>query len=283
MIVRLLCMGLFFVKWALSAVGVLSLLVLAALAVPLQRPPELPSISRARATVDLSSLPAVDRFQARDGSWLGYRHYRRGGHAHRAGRDRDPWLIRLQRRHHPRAVAGPCRARCRGLCGRPARPRRLRHARRHRLSRPARGRSRRLRRGAAQVRADGADHAGRSFLGRRLCAARGVLADPEPVRAHRAARALSRLRRADHAAEFRRLGQGRHPAHCRAGGAAQRRNQLLRCHAGARLRGACEFGDAADRDLHRPADAQQRGARLAPRLRRRDASRSLSSPAPTTS
>jgi alpha-beta hydrolase superfamily lysophospholipase len=79
MIARLLCMGLFFVKWALSAVGVLSLLVLAALAVPLQRPQELQSISRARATVDLSTLPAVDRFQARDGSWLGYRHYAPGG------------------------------------------------------------------------------------------------------------------------------------------------------------------------------------------------------------
>jgi alpha-beta hydrolase superfamily lysophospholipase len=79
MIARLLRMGLFFVKWSLSAVGVLSLLVLAALAVPLQRPQELQSISRARGTVDLSTLPAVDRFQARDGSWLGYRHYAAAG------------------------------------------------------------------------------------------------------------------------------------------------------------------------------------------------------------
>src|SRR5882724_2522521 len=36
------------VKWALSAVG---------------------------GTVDLSSLPAIERFQGRDGTWLGFRHY----------------------------------------------------------------------------------------------------------------------------------------------------------------------------------------------------------------
>jgi alpha-beta hydrolase superfamily lysophospholipase len=46
---------------------------------PLQRPAELTSISRARGTVDLSSLPAVERYQGRDGSWLGFRHYGAGG------------------------------------------------------------------------------------------------------------------------------------------------------------------------------------------------------------
>ena len=79
MIVGVLRRGLIAVRWALSAVGVLSLVVLAALAVPLQRPQELQSISRARGTVDFSALPAVDRFQARDGSWLGYRHYAAAG------------------------------------------------------------------------------------------------------------------------------------------------------------------------------------------------------------
>jgi pimeloyl-ACP methyl ester carboxylesterase len=64
---------------ALSAVGVLALVVLALLATPLERPAELQSISRARGTVDLSSLPAIERFQARDGSWLGFRHYGAGG------------------------------------------------------------------------------------------------------------------------------------------------------------------------------------------------------------
>src|SRR4051812_39610421 len=76
---RVLCMGLILAKWSLSAVGVLALVVLALLATPLERPAELQSISRARGTVDFSSLPAVERFQARDGSWLGFRHYGAGG------------------------------------------------------------------------------------------------------------------------------------------------------------------------------------------------------------
>ncbi len=42
----------------------LALVLLALLATPLQPLPELQSISRARATVDLSSLPAIERFQA---------------------------------------------------------------------------------------------------------------------------------------------------------------------------------------------------------------------------
>jgi alpha-beta hydrolase superfamily lysophospholipase len=62
-------------KWVLCGIGVLALVVLALLATPLQPVPELQSISRARATVDLSSLPAIERFQARDGTWLGFRHY----------------------------------------------------------------------------------------------------------------------------------------------------------------------------------------------------------------
>ena len=66
-------------KWVLCGIGVLALVVLALLATPLQPVPELQSISRARATVDLSSLPAIERFQARDGTWLGFRHYGAGG------------------------------------------------------------------------------------------------------------------------------------------------------------------------------------------------------------
>ena len=66
-------------KWVLCGVGVLALVVLALLATPLQPVPELQSISRARASVDLSSLPAIERFQARDGTWLGFRHYAAGG------------------------------------------------------------------------------------------------------------------------------------------------------------------------------------------------------------
>lgn len=66
-------------KWGLCTVGVLALALLALLARPLQPVPELQSISRARASVDLSGLPVVERFQARDGTWLGYRHYGAGG------------------------------------------------------------------------------------------------------------------------------------------------------------------------------------------------------------
>ena len=66
-------------KWVLCGIGVLALVVLALLATPLQPVPELQSISRARATVDLTSLPAIERFQARDGTWLGFRHYGAGG------------------------------------------------------------------------------------------------------------------------------------------------------------------------------------------------------------
>src|SRR4029079_5990583 len=66
-------------KWALCGVGVLALVVLALLATPLQPVPELQSISRARASVDFSNLPAIERFQGRDGTWLGFRHYGAGG------------------------------------------------------------------------------------------------------------------------------------------------------------------------------------------------------------
>ena len=76
---RLVRGGLGALKWALSGVGVLALVVLAMLATPLQPLPELQSISRVRGTVDLSSLPAVERFQGRDGTWLGFRHYTAGG------------------------------------------------------------------------------------------------------------------------------------------------------------------------------------------------------------
>jgi alpha-beta hydrolase superfamily lysophospholipase len=68
-------------KWALSGIGVLALLVTALVATPLTRPAELPSISAARGTVDLSTLPAVERFQGRDGTALGFRHYPASGPA----------------------------------------------------------------------------------------------------------------------------------------------------------------------------------------------------------
>jgi alpha-beta hydrolase superfamily lysophospholipase len=69
------------VVWALCGVGAMALLFTALLASPLERPPELLSISQARGSVDMSTLPAIERFQARDGTSLGFRHYAATGPA----------------------------------------------------------------------------------------------------------------------------------------------------------------------------------------------------------
>src|SRR3954463_3321785 len=61
--------------WVLAAAGGAMLLVAAMLAFPLQRPPELRSISDARKSIDFSNLPLLERFQARDGTELAYRRY----------------------------------------------------------------------------------------------------------------------------------------------------------------------------------------------------------------
>ncbi len=62
-------------KWLLCAVGAMALLLTALVATPLSRPPELHSISATHGTVDMRTLPAIERFQARDGTSLGFRHY----------------------------------------------------------------------------------------------------------------------------------------------------------------------------------------------------------------
>ena len=59
----------------LALIGLGALALTAMLANPLVPPPELRSISSARGTVDMSTLPAIQRFQARDGTALGFRHY----------------------------------------------------------------------------------------------------------------------------------------------------------------------------------------------------------------
>src|ERR1700681_1100563 len=82
---RLLVRGsLLAVGLVLSLVGATALLLTALVAAPLVPPPELRSISEARASVDYSALPVVERFQARDGTMLGFRHYPTSGPA--AGR-----------------------------------------------------------------------------------------------------------------------------------------------------------------------------------------------------
>ena len=60
---------------ALSAAGVAALVVAAMIATPIRRPPELASISQTAGAVDRSDMPGLDRFSARDGTVLAYRHY----------------------------------------------------------------------------------------------------------------------------------------------------------------------------------------------------------------
>jgi alpha-beta hydrolase superfamily lysophospholipase len=62
-------------KWLLCGLGAVALLLTALVAAPLSPPPELRSISEGRNAVDMSALPPIERFQARDGTSLGFRHY----------------------------------------------------------------------------------------------------------------------------------------------------------------------------------------------------------------
>jgi alpha-beta hydrolase superfamily lysophospholipase len=66
-------------RWLLCIVGVVALLLTALVATPLKNPPELHSVSASRNGVDFSTLPPIERFQARDGTTLGFRHYPASG------------------------------------------------------------------------------------------------------------------------------------------------------------------------------------------------------------
>jgi alpha-beta hydrolase superfamily lysophospholipase len=63
-------------RWALCLVGVLALALTAMISRPLAHPPELRSISETARAVDRSTMPRLERFSARDGTELAYRHYR---------------------------------------------------------------------------------------------------------------------------------------------------------------------------------------------------------------
>lgn len=67
--------GLKAIVWGLTVTGFAALALTALIAWPIQQPPELASISNSRKSVDFNTLPALERFQARDGTALGYRHY----------------------------------------------------------------------------------------------------------------------------------------------------------------------------------------------------------------
>ncbi len=62
-------------RGALSLLGLATLALAAMLATPLTRLPELSSLSQAASAVDRSTMPGLDRFSARDGTNLAYRHY----------------------------------------------------------------------------------------------------------------------------------------------------------------------------------------------------------------
>ncbi|MDN4983535.1 alpha/beta fold hydrolase [Bradyrhizobium arachidis] len=81
MAMRLLRGVLGLLKWGLCAVGAVALILTALIATPLERPAEMRSVSESVKGIDWSTLPPLERFQARDGTWLGYRHYQPKGAA----------------------------------------------------------------------------------------------------------------------------------------------------------------------------------------------------------
>jgi len=62
-------------RGGLSLLGLAILVLAAMLATPLTRLPELSSVSQAARAVDRSTMPDLERFSARDGTNLAYRHY----------------------------------------------------------------------------------------------------------------------------------------------------------------------------------------------------------------
>ena len=68
-------------SWAFGLVGFVAVVLATMIATPLRPPPELTSLSAARKSIDYARLPAIERYQARDGTALGYRHYPASGSA----------------------------------------------------------------------------------------------------------------------------------------------------------------------------------------------------------
>ena len=70
--------GLKAVVWSLAVIGFAALVLAGLIASPVRRPPELTSISKTAGAVDRSTMPGINRFHARDGTELAYRHYPAG-------------------------------------------------------------------------------------------------------------------------------------------------------------------------------------------------------------
>jgi len=62
-------------RWVLCIVGAVALVLAAMIATPLTPIPELRSVSETARAVDRSTMPGLQRFAARDGTTLTYRHY----------------------------------------------------------------------------------------------------------------------------------------------------------------------------------------------------------------
>ena len=241
---------------SLALFGLLSLVLLGMIAVPLSRPPAMASVNRSSGA-DLSDLPAVSRFQARDGTELAFRQYR----PQIEGIDRVAILVHGSsggsRSMHTLAKAVAAR----GV---------------ETWAVDVRGHAASGTRGdigyLGQLKDDLADLVGHIRTTRPNAeitlvgfSSGGGFAlriagspHPEPVRAHDPARALSRPRCAIEPAELRRLGERGCSAHPRPRRIAHDRPDLLRIAAGARFRRSAEFGEDADRHLFVSPDGQFR-------------------------
>ena len=62
-------------RWFLAAVGVAALGLAAMVATPMPKLQPLASVVETARAVDRSTMPGLERYQARDGTWLAYRHY----------------------------------------------------------------------------------------------------------------------------------------------------------------------------------------------------------------
>ncbi len=75
MVATIVSVGFRAVVWGLAVIGFAGLVLAAMIATPVRRLPELTSVSTTARAVDRSDMPGIDRFHARDGTELGYRHY----------------------------------------------------------------------------------------------------------------------------------------------------------------------------------------------------------------
>jgi alpha-beta hydrolase superfamily lysophospholipase len=75
MVASIVTIGFKAVVWGFAFIALAGLLLAGLIATPIRRPPELTSISKTAGAVDRSTMPGLDRFHARDGTELAYRHY----------------------------------------------------------------------------------------------------------------------------------------------------------------------------------------------------------------